>query len=50
LGFAEPPAPVEGRYGRLLAVRDLASGYQLAKVILSWRFAWRQDSAKQRFR
>jgi hypothetical protein len=27
--FAEPPLPLEGRYGRLLAVRDLASGYQL---------------------
>jgi transposase InsO family protein len=27
--FAEPPLPVEGRYGRLLAVRDLASGCQL---------------------
>jgi hypothetical protein len=27
--FSEPPAPVEGSYARLLAVRDLASGYQL---------------------
>jgi transposase InsO family protein len=27
--FAEPPQPVEGCYGRLLAVRDLASGHQL---------------------
>jgi hypothetical protein len=27
--FAEPPRPVEGCYGRLAAVRDLASGYQL---------------------
>jgi hypothetical protein len=27
--FSEPPVPVEGRYARLLAVRDLASGYQL---------------------
>ena len=29
IDFAEPPQPVEGRYRRLLAVRDLASGYQL---------------------
>jgi transposase InsO family protein len=28
--FAEPPRPIEGCYGRLLAVRDLASGCQLA--------------------
>jgi transposase InsO family protein len=27
--FSEPPLPIEGRYPRLLAVRDLASGYQL---------------------
>jgi transposase InsO family protein len=30
IDFAVPPAPLEGRYCRLLAVRDLASGYQLA--------------------
>ena len=29
IDFAEPPHPIEGCYGRLLAVRDLASGYQL---------------------
>jgi transposase len=29
LDFAEPPQPIEGSYARLLAVRDLASGYQL---------------------
>ncbi len=29
IDFSEPPAPVEGSYARLLAVRDLASGYQL---------------------
>lgn len=29
MDFAEPPAPVEDMYGQLLAVRDLASGYQL---------------------
>ncbi len=29
LDFAEPPQPIEGCYGRLLAVRDLASGFQL---------------------
>jgi transposase InsO family protein len=29
IDFAEPPQPVEGRYGYLLAVRDLASGAQL---------------------
>jgi hypothetical protein len=29
IDFAEPPQPIEGRYRRLLAVRDLASGYQL---------------------
>jgi transposase InsO family protein len=29
MDFTEPPAPVDGRYGYLLAVRDLASGYQL---------------------
>jgi transposase InsO family protein len=29
IDFAEPPQPIEGRYARLLAVRDLASGYQL---------------------
>jgi transposase InsO family protein len=28
--FAHPPQPIEGRFPRLLAVRDLASGYQLA--------------------
>src|SRR5262249_7471090 len=28
--FAEPPLPVDGCYNRLLAVRDLASGMQLA--------------------
>jgi transposase InsO family protein len=28
IDFAEPPLPIDG-YGRLLAVRDLASGYQL---------------------
>jgi hypothetical protein len=28
--FAEPPEPVDGTFGRLLAVRDLASGQQLA--------------------
>jgi len=28
--FAEPPLPVDGGYDRLLAVRDLASGMQLA--------------------
>lgn len=30
IDFAEPPAPVEGCYPHLLAVRDLASGQQLA--------------------
>jgi transposase InsO family protein len=30
IDFAEPPAPLEGRYARVLAVRDLASGFQLA--------------------
>jgi transposase InsO family protein len=30
IDFAVPAAAVEGRYSRLLAVRDLASGYQLA--------------------
>jgi transposase InsO family protein len=29
IDFAEPPQPVEGAFARLLAVRDLASGYQL---------------------
>ncbi len=29
IDFSEPPLPVEGRYERLLAVRDLASGFQL---------------------
>jgi len=29
MDFAEPPAPVDGVYGSLLAVRDLASGLQL---------------------
>lgn len=29
IDFAEPPLPVDGRFGRLLAVRDLASGMQL---------------------
>jgi transposase InsO family protein len=29
IDFAEPPQPIEGCYPRLLAVRDLASGYQL---------------------
>jgi len=29
MDFAEPPAPVDGVYRQLLAVRDLASGYQL---------------------
>lgn len=29
IDFAEPPLPVNGCYGRLLAVRDLASGQQL---------------------
>src|SRR5262249_59364483 len=28
--FAWPPAAIEGRYPRLLSVRDLASGVQLA--------------------
>jgi hypothetical protein len=28
--FAEPPWPVDGQYRRLLAVRDLAGGFQLA--------------------
>jgi hypothetical protein len=28
IDFAEPPLPIEGSYSRLLAVRDLASGYQ----------------------
>src|SRR5262249_37199009 len=27
--FSWPPHPVEGRYPRMLSVRDLASGYQL---------------------
>lgn len=30
MDFAEPPEPVDGLYTCLLAVRDLASGYQLA--------------------
>jgi hypothetical protein len=29
MDFTEPPAPVDGRYDYILAVRDLASGYQL---------------------
>jgi transposase InsO family protein len=29
IDYAEPPSPIEGSYGCLLAVRDLASGYQL---------------------
>jgi transposase InsO family protein len=29
LDFAWPPQPIEGRYPRLLSVRDLASGYHL---------------------
>jgi transposase InsO family protein len=29
MDFAVPPQPIEGSYCRLLAVRDLASGYQL---------------------
>jgi hypothetical protein len=29
IDFSEPPLPVEGQFGRLLAVRDLASGVQL---------------------
>lgn len=29
IDFAQPPMPIEGCYLRLLAVRDLASGYQL---------------------
>ncbi len=30
IDFAQPPLPIEGRYPYLLAVRDLASGQQLA--------------------
>jgi hypothetical protein len=30
IDYAEPPSPVEGQYRYLLAVRDLASGEQLA--------------------
>jgi transposase InsO family protein len=30
IDFSEPPQPVEGCYAQLLAVRDQASGYQLA--------------------
>jgi transposase InsO family protein len=30
IDFAEPPAPIDGRYPYLVAVRDLASGRQLA--------------------
>ncbi len=29
MDFTEPPAPIDGRYRYLFAVRDLASGYQL---------------------
>ena len=29
IDYAEPPAPIDGRYDALLAVRDLASGMQL---------------------
>jgi transposase InsO family protein len=29
MDFTEPPTPIDGRYDYLLAVRDLASGYQL---------------------
>jgi transposase InsO family protein len=29
IDFSEPPGPIEGRFARLLAVRDLASGQQL---------------------
>jgi len=29
IDFAEPPAPIDGRFGSLLAVRDLASGMPL---------------------
>ena len=29
IDFAEPPAPIDGRFGHLLAVRDLASGTPL---------------------
>jgi hypothetical protein len=32
--FAEPPLPVEGCFGRLLAVRDLASGCQLLWLLV----------------
>lgn len=30
IDFAEPPLPIDGLYSSLVAVRDLASGYQLA--------------------
>jgi transposase InsO family protein len=33
--FSEPPAPVDGRYAQLLAVRDLATGMQLAWLPVS---------------
>ena len=29
IDFSEPPLPIEGCFGRVLALRDLASGYQL---------------------
>jgi putative transposase len=32
IDFAEPPAPIEGMYTRLLVVRDLASGYVLMAI------------------
>jgi hypothetical protein len=34
LDFAEPPQPIEGCYSRLLAVRDLASGFQLLWLLV----------------
>lgn len=51
IDFAQPPALIEDRYGYLLAVRDLASGQQLAwwpveaptaaaaQEVLAWLFA-----------
>jgi transposase InsO family protein len=35
IDFAVPPVPLEGHYSRLLAVRDLASGHQLAWLPVS---------------
>jgi putative transposase len=52
MDYAQPPSPIDGCYGRVLAVRDLASGMQLAwlpvldetaettAAVLQMLFAW----------